>query len=135
MKKYLILFMAVIALVFATSSCGNNPQTIIRMQTIAENRSCPQDLGGGLTLVNVEFEGLYMIYNIKGEGLYFSQKNATPEMKDQIVQTLQTNAQIDAATKKLLTALIDAKVGIIYHYYGDADSVMDVVIEAEDLRK
>lgn len=132
MKKNLTLLVAVIAVLFSATSCGNGSKAIIQAQAIAANSMCPMEMGGGLTLMKVEYEGLYVVYSYKGEGMCFSQENVTPEMKNKIVQSLQTQAQSDATTKRFIDALKKEKVGIIYHYYDVSGSVMDVVVEARD---
>jgi hypothetical protein len=132
MKKCFLLFVAAIAILFSVTSCSNGSQTIIQAQAIAANRSCPMEIGNGLTLTKVSYEGRYVVYSYKGEGLYFSQENVTPEMKAQIAQSLQIQAQSDPNTKKFIEALKKENVGLIYHYY-NSDSVMDVVVEARDL--
>lgn len=133
MKRYIVVLMAAIAICFSVTSCGNGSRTFIQAQATATNLKCPQDVGNGLTLVSVEFGGLYLVYSYKGEGMYFSQNNVTPEMKNQIIQALQTQAQSDLSTKKLIEALKKENVGIIYHYFNSSDMVMDVVIEAREL--
>ena len=132
MKKN-ILVIAAVCLLLSVSSC-NNPQVIIQSQVTAINRTCPIEFGNGLTLASVENDGRYIVYNFKGpDGMYFNQTNVTDEMKNQIVQTLNMQAQSDKETDKLLSALKESGVGIIYHYYGDSESVMDVIIESSDL--
>ena len=133
MKKYLSLFVSAVVMLLTIASCVNSNQAIIQAQAMAANRSCPMEVGNGLTLTKVEFSGLYVVYNYKGEGLCFNQENVTPEMKVQIIQTLQTQAQNDANTKKFIEALKKEHVGIIYHYYNGSGMIMDVVIEARDL--
>lgn len=133
MKRFIVVLMAAIAICFSVTSCGNGSRAFIQAQATATNLKCPQDVGNGLTLVSVEFGGLYLVYSYKGEGMYFSQNNVTPEMKNQIIQALQAQAQSDSSTKKLIEALKKENVGIIYHYFNSSDMVMDVVIEAREL--
>lgn len=135
MKKSILLFATAISFLFAATSCVNSNQTIIQAQAMVANRSCPMEVGNGLTLTKVDFPGRYVVYYYKGEGMYFSQENVTQEMKAQIVQTMQTQAQNDANTKKFIEALKKENVGIIYHYYNGSGMIMDVVIEARDLEE
>lgn len=134
MKKFVAVFLSAIVICFSVASCVNSPKAIIQAEATAANLQCPKDMGKGLTLTKVEFEGLYVVNYIKGsDDLYsFSQDLVTDEMKNQIVQTLQLQAQSQPSVKKFIEALKKENVGIIYHY-NTSNSVMDVVVEARDL--
>lgn len=134
MKKTLLLFLSVIVVCISIASCVNSPQAIIQAEATAANLQCPQDMGNGMTLTKVEFEGLYVVNYIKGsDDIYsFSQELVTDEMKNQIVQALKQQAQSQPQVKKYIEAMKKENVGIIYHY-STSNSVMDVVIESRDL--
>ena len=133
MKKYLVFLLVTLVVCFSVTSCVNNTQTI-QAEANAANRQCPQDLGNGLTLTKVDFEGRYVVYYIKGtEDMSFCQDDATPEMKYQIVRTLQIQAQNNESMKKFIEALKKENIGVLYHYYTSSDQVMNIVVEAEDL--
>ena len=134
MKKYFIKFLTAIVLCISIASCVNSPKSIIQASVNTDNRQCPQHIGNGLTLTKVEFDGFYVIYNYEDtDGSYMNQDNVTPEMKNNIVQTLRTQAQIDSSISNFLEALRKESVGIIFHYYTSSGNVMDVVIEANEL--
>lgn len=135
MKKCLLLLVATIVLFFTVTSCvSNSPRAIIQAEVAGANRICPQNMGGGLTLINLEFPGRYVVYNFKGtEDMIFMQDKVTPEMKNNIIETLRSQAQYDKSVERFISALKKEGIGIIYHYYNGQSSVMDVVIEARDL--
>lgn len=133
MKKSITLFTIVIVFCLSIASCDRS-QAIIQAEVTASNLQCPQDLGDGLSLTKVEYEGRYVVHYYKGsDDIYsFSQDLVTDEMKSQIIQTLELQAQLQPSVKKYIEALKKENVGIIYHY-NTSKSVMDVVIEARDL--
>lgn len=133
MKKHFCLILIAIFTCITFTSCVNGSKAIIQAEATAANLRCPMDMGAGLTLVKVEFEGIYVTYYVKGtDEMYFSKELITPEMKNQIVQAMQVQAQSDSSAKKFLAALKKENVGIIYHYFNES-GVMDVVIESRDL--
>lgn len=135
-EKFVTIWLWIITIIvgLSVSSCGNGTKVVIQAEVSATNLRCPMDMGNGLTLTKVEFEGLYIVYYIKGtDEMYFSQDNVTPEMKEQLVQSLLMKSESDASAKKFMEALKKENVGIIYHYLNSSNMVMDVVIEAREL--
>lgn len=134
MKKTLTLFISAIVLCFSIASCVDSSQAIIQAEATAANLQCPRDMGSGMTLTKVDYEGLYVVNYIMGSDdlCFFSQDLVTDEMKSKMVQSLQLQAQTQPSVKKFLEALKKEGVGIIYHYT-TSNSAMDVVIEAKDL--
>ena len=131
MKKYLLLLVAVIAIGFTVTSCSS--KSVIEAGVAAENLKCPQNLGNGMTLVKVEFSGLYVTYDIKYEYLYLISPESIPTVKSTVIQTLRQQSQFDDSSKDLLDAMKKEGIGIIYHYYNDSGSPIDIVIESSDL--
>lgn len=125
-KKYLAALAAVFMVML--TSCDSS-EVFIQAQTQAANMQCPMSLGSGLTMVSVEYNGPYVVYNVQGdESMYlFSQDLATDAMKDQIANTLRAQAALDKNVAKFIKALKEKHVGVIYHYYTDS-SAMDVVV-------
>ena len=134
MKKNLVLVVLSIVACTLFFSCAKSPREIIQAEVSAANRSCPQPIVGGLTLTKIDFDGNYVVYSCEGtDEMYFSQDFVTPEIKEQLLQTLQARVQSDASAEKFIEALKEENVGIIYHYYNSLDMMMDVTIEASDL--
>ena len=132
MKKYFVKILTAIVLCISITACVNSPKSIIQATVNASNKQCPQHLGNSLTCTNIEFDGFYVIYNYEDtDGSYMNQDNVTPA-KNNIIQTLKSQAQVDSSMKIFIDALKKANVGIIYHYSAPGAS-MDVVIESIDL--
>ena len=130
-KKYLTALVAVFMVML--TSCDSS-EVFIQAQTQAANMQCPMTLGAGLTMVSVEYNGPYVVYNVQGdESMYlFNQDLATDAMKDQIANQLRAQAALDKNVAKFIKALKEKNVGVIYHYFTDS-SVMDVVVEPNRL--
>jgi len=131
-SKFYFAFFATL-LAFTLSSC-NSAEMIIQAEVKAANQQCPMSLGSGLTMTAVEYNVRYVTYYIKGdESIYsFNQSLVTPALKQQLISTLKQNAAADDSMERLLNALNEKHVGIIYHYYTNSSS-MDVVINSLDL--
>ena len=136
MKKKGIFILAAILPMFFIASC-KSPESIILANVATLNASCPTQIANGLTLTSVEYTGRYVRINYKGDAdlYHFSQDQATPELKQQLMSELQRQTSMDKGTQEFINALIENHTGIIYHYYvpGTDGSVMDVVIESRDL--
>lgn len=132
MKKSIIMT-AIAAVCIILTSC-NPAETIINANVKVANAQCPIDLGSGLKITSLEYTGLYVIYNVQGDDtMYsFSQANATEEIKEQLIASLQSQAMIDDGVRKFIKALREKGVGVIYHYF-TSSTVMDVVIESYEL--
>lgn len=132
MKKSIIIT-AIAAVCIILTSC-NPAETIINANVKVANAQCPIDLGSGLKTTSLEYTGLYVIYNVQGDDtMYsFSQANATEEIKEQLIASLQSQAMIDDGVRKFIKALREKGVGVIYHYF-TSSTVMDVVIESYEL--
>ncbi len=132
MKKSIIMT-AIAAVCIILTSC-NPAETIINANVKVANAQCPIDLGSGLKTTSLEYTGLYVIYNVQGDDtMYsFSQANATEEIKEQLIASLQSQAMIDDGVRKFIKALREKGVGVIYHYF-TSSTVMDVVIESYEL--
>ena len=132
MKKSIIMT-AIAAVCFMLTSCSP-AETIINANVKVANAQCPIDLGSGLKTTSLEYTGLYVIYNVQGDDtMYsFSQANATEEIKEQLIASLQSQAMIDDGVRKFIKALREKGVGVIYHYF-TSSTVMDVVIESYEL--
>lgn len=133
MKKQFNFAIFAALLMVALSSC-NSAEMIIQTEVKAANQQCPMSLGSGLTLTSVEYNVRYVTYYVQGdESMYtFSTSLATPALKQQLISALKQNASVDKNVAKLLNALEEKHVGIIYHYYTNSSS-MDVVINSLDL--
>lgn len=116
MKKSITLFTIAIVFCLSIASCVDRSQAIIQAEVTASNLQCPQDLGDGLSLTKVEYEGRYVVHYYKGsDDIYsFSQDLVTDEMKNQIIP-LELQAQLQPSVKKYIEALKKENVGIIYH--------------------
>ena len=130
--KFYFVAVAALCLMFL-NSCSKS-EMIIEASVQAAKKQCPQEIGNGLTLTNVENEPLYIVYSYKGDEMIYSysQDLATDEVKEQMISLLQNQAFANPDVEKFVKALKDANKGVIYHYY-TSDTSMDIVIEANEL--
>lgn len=135
MKTRFYLMAAIAAFSLVVMNSCSNPELIIEAEVQAANIRCPQDMGNGLTLTRVENDARYIIYYYKGDDMIysFSQDLVTDAQKEQIINTLQTQANSIPDVKKFIKALKEADKGITYHYFTSSSS-MDIIVKPNELR-
>ncbi len=133
MSKFNIVFTTLLFSICITS-CAS-PETIIENYVKQQNELCPIDMGEGLTctgVVNMCPQMKYVKLYIEGD-CHFTEEIVTNK-KESLHKLLQSASKYDNI--QFGKALIDAGVGLIFHYYnitGLPKDSMNVIIEAADL--
>lgn len=114
-------------------SC-KSPETNIKNYVEQQNELCPIDMGEGLTCTGVVSmcpDMKYVKFYIEGD-YHFTEELVTnkKESIDKLFQSASMHDNIQFGE-----VLIDAGVGLIFHYYttGLPTESMNVIIEASDL--
>lgn len=131
MKKALIL-LAITALAAVSFTACNPSEIFIKAIVKNADKQYPEDMGDGLTMQSIEYDGKYVTYTIEGdEDLYsFSQDLVTPELKKDMISSLYDLSLDDGNVVEFLNVLRKHNKGIIYSYYTlDPYSEMEVVLE------
>ncbi len=136
MKTKFYVFCAILmACMLGMSACSSS-DVIIEATVQSFNKQCPLDLGNGLTAIKMENDSRYVVYYYKGDDDIYSFSNdlITDAQKEQTIQALQTQSQMDDNVKKFIRNLKKSNKGICYHYF-TSTTTMDLIIEAHELRE
>ena len=131
MKKALIPILLTALALVSIQSCDMS-DTLLKAAIKQANEQCPNDMGDGMAMTGIAYDGQYVIYSIEcdGEDYYLEQDLVTPEVKQASIDELLTKEVSDKNVKTFLGLVRKANAGIIYHYYvPDSEMEMDVKIE------
>ena len=114
-------------------SC-NSPENIIKNYVEQQNELCPIDMGEGLACTGVVSmcpDMKYVKFYIEGD--YHFTEELVNNKEESIHKLFQSASKHDNI--QFGNALIDAGVGLIFHYYttGLPTESMNVIIEASEL--
>ena len=134
MKKVLLSILLTAFALLSIPSC-NMSGTLLQVAVEKADESCPNDIGDGLTLTGLKYDGQNVIYSFEcdAEEYYLEQDLVTPELKQATIDELLTKEKADENLQAFLSLVRKAKAGIIYHYYTSTPGMeMDVTLEPGD---
>ena len=135
MKKVLLPILITALALMSIPSC-NLTEKILQAAVEQANESCPNDMGDGLVMTGLTYDGQDVVYSIEcdGEMYYLEQELVTPDLKQTTIDELLAKEASDENLQAFLTLVRRAKAGIVYHYYiPDTEMEMEVKIEPDEL--
>lgn len=147
MKKITLFFVLVTLLASCNSDtgaicnsdteaiCNSDAEYLIELLVSVTNNVCPSSFGDGLILTKVENEANYVIYYYEGDPDFYGYGNDLATEEDLMDKIFGEYIPEDIApsSHQFLDAMIQLHKGVIYRYYTLSGSVIDVVIESDQL--
>ena len=118
MKKAIIPILMTAMALLSVTACNFSDKTFEAIVKAA-NENCPENMGNGMVMTSIDFDGQSVVYNIECDENYYelSQDLATPEVKEALLDELLTSEKSDRNVRLFLSVLRKNQKGLSYHYY------------------